>query len=220
MFKKILYILLCIAVFVGLNTNSIKNYGKKPLVFSDLTDSFAWAKPAVDELSAIGAIGGIAEGIFAPTLNVSKEQLAKMLTLCLSVSTTESSAQTFIDVPTDRWSYKYIEAASKYFPTNSDYPINEFKPELLCTRELFAVTVAKALGLEPIDSAYLDENFKDADGSSPDWKGLLSAAAKANILSGSDGFLYPQNNVIFLPFLGLFLLFQFQIILLLHCHNI
>lgn len=194
MFKKIIYIILCCALFIGFNFDSVKNYNSsEPVSFSDITENYVWAKPAIDALSEQGVLNGISEGIFAPSLGVSKEQLAKMLTTVFSLPQKKSAGQTYTDVAKDRWSYPYIEATSEFFPLN--YPANEFNPTLHCTRELLASVVANAIGLEPSDNEFLNESFIDAQDAASETAGLLSSAAKAGIISGSDGYLYPQKNV-------------------------
>lgn len=195
MLKKIFYICVIIAIFVGINADSIKNFGKTVPEFSDLTESFSWARPSVTFLAEMGAVSGTEDGLFSPQKSVSKEQFAKMLCLSFSLKTPKTSVTTFLDVSPDRWSHPYIEATSEYFLSNSDFGVNEFRPDSEITRTDVACTISKILGLKADNRKAIDEKYTDCSFIDDTEAYYLAAAEKAEIIKGSDGFLRPYDAI-------------------------
>ncbi|MBR5156869.1 MAG: S-layer homology domain-containing protein [Clostridia bacterium] len=198
MFKRLIFLTIVTAIFVAASYEPITDMSAKEsasLSFNDLSENFSWANEAVYALVKKGAISGIEENVFSPKAQVSREQLAKMLVVALDIKHETSAAQTFIDVPSVRWSFNYIEAVKDIFPKRADSAINEFLPEQSVTREELAAIVVNALNL-PInsDSSLLSEyaDFKDT---APDLSAHLITAVTNNIISGSDNLLRPKSTV-------------------------
>lgn len=77
-------------------------------IFSDLEGN-EWASEAIEDLYIKGVINGTEEGKFSPSLNVKREEFAKMLTKAFKVDLV-SSEQHFDDVTTDDWCYDFVNS--------------------------------------------------------------------------------------------------------------
>lgn len=193
MFKKTFFIFLVIIIFVMSHKTQIENFGAKSVSFTDLTKDFSWAKEPAEELASLGAISGISEGIFAPELLVTKEQVAKMLSIALDIKEKNAPEVIFKDVDASRWSYGVICQTYSFFP-NTDGSAEVFSPEKAVSREYLAATLACAFSLPKAESDILSECL-DAGEINESTKELLAASVSAKVLSISDGYLYPSKNV-------------------------
>lgn len=198
MFKRLIFLAIVTTIFVAASYEPITDMSVKEtasLSFNDLSESFSWANEAVYALVKKGAISGIEENVFSPKAQVSREQLAKMLVIALDIKHDTSSTQTFIDVPSVRWSFNYVEAVKDIFPKSADSAINEFLPDVPVTREELAAILVNALNL-PLnsDSSSLSE-YADFNDTAPDLSVHLAAAVENNLMSGSDNLLRPKSIV-------------------------
>lgn len=199
MIKRILFLAAVCAVFIAVSSSAIARLSRQEnrLSFNDLSVGYAWAQEAVASLAEKGAVSGIEDNVFSPKSSVTKEQLAKMLVLALGMDAAAPTSQTYLDVPSTRWSFPYIEAAKDFFPKSAEQPINEFFPEQACTREETAAALVNALKLEPDAAAEqaLAETYADAADISPVLSAHTATACKNGILQGSDGLLRPKAAV-------------------------
>ncbi|MBQ4516311.1 MAG: S-layer homology domain-containing protein, partial [Clostridia bacterium] len=198
MFKRLIFLAIVTTIFVAASYEPITDMSVKEtasLSFNDLSESFSWANEAVYALVKKGAISGIEENVFSPKAQVSREQLAKMLVIALDIKHDTSSTQTFIDVPSVRWSFNYVEAVKDIFPKSADSAINEFLPDMPVTREELAAILVNALNL-PLnsDSSSLSE-YADFNDTAPDLSAHLAAAVENNLMSGSNNLLRPKSIV-------------------------
>ena len=200
MFKRILFLAAVAAIFIAASSNAILNLSmpkEQEISFNDLSDGFEWAQEAISVLAGKSAVNGVEDHIFSPKSQVTKEQFAKMLVLALEYSTPEPTTQTYLDVPSMRWSFRFVEASKDFFPKNPDIPINEFYPEQLLTREELAATLINALGLDSsaADPQILNGAFTDAAEITASLSGQVALAYEKGILKGSDNTLRPKAAV-------------------------
>lgn len=163
-------------------------------VFSDLTDQYAWAKDAVNELSNKKIITGMTDTTFAPNESVTREQFAKMLTNAFHLPLSNDKTQIYEDVPTSRWSFSYIKSAKE---TMGIYDAR-FQPTKVVTREEAASIIVKALGLteEKVNNInVLEQNFGDGILVAPDLKKSVVIAYQNNLISGVNGQLMPFDPI-------------------------
>ena len=106
--KKVLGLVLCLAMML-----SIMVVGAGA-VFADQKDIDTKHQEAVDACSTLNIITGFENGKFMPNDNVTREQMAKMICVLDNGGKEPQLAagNTFTDVPSDRWSNKYIEACA------------------------------------------------------------------------------------------------------------
>ena len=81
----------------------------KVIKFNDI-DHVAWAKDAIFGLAEKGIVNGFADGIFAPDEYVKREELVKMVVLCLNEKPSMSK-HPFADVKSDVWYAPYVSKA-------------------------------------------------------------------------------------------------------------
>jgi hypothetical protein len=110
MLKRILFIAALAAGFILVHIDALN---EPPAGFTDVDARYAWASEAIGALTAGGIVNGMEEGVFAPHLPVTREQLAKMLCLAFKSETEAASAQSYLDVPADKWSFAFVEAAKE-----------------------------------------------------------------------------------------------------------
>lgn len=95
--------------------------------FSDVKDTEYYSEP-VNVLSGLGVIAGFPDGTFKPGDNVTRAQMATMITAALGIPVKGSGATGFSDVPASHWASGYIAyAVSVGFVAG--YPDKTFKPE-------------------------------------------------------------------------------------------
>ena len=193
MFKKIFFILCTVAVFYGANLDKVNNFGKVSPVFTDISDNHLWAKDAIYTLVEIGAVSGLSENTFSPDKLISKEELAKMLYFTFKPVSDKENTQIYSDVLPTRWSSEYISSFGEFFPKKSGSP-DTFNPEGAVTREDLAFICAKILNLEAsVDDT--DSQYPDFSTVSEENKGFFLSAVKNGLITGSDGYIYPQKEV-------------------------
>lgn len=198
MLKRLIFLAAVTTVFIAASHESITTMSLKESAnhtFNDLSGDFDWASEAVYALAEKGAVSGIEENVFSPKAQVSREQLAKMLVLSLDIEDATPTAQTFIDVASVRWSFKYVEAIKDIFPKNADSAINEFLPEQVITREELAAAAVNALGLPTDADISALSSYADFGDISPDLSAQLAVAVSSKLINGSDNLLRPKATV-------------------------
>lgn len=200
MLKRLLFLAAVTAAFIVYARTAIADLSlgaDNTLTFNDLAGSYDWAQEAVSVLAEQGAVSGIEDNVFSPKSPVTKEQLAKMLVLTLEIEQDTPTTQTYIDVPSARWSFHYVEAAKDFFVKNVSLPINQFAPEQNCTREEVAAALVSALGLDTasVNSTAALAAFSDSAEISPDLTAQMALAVEKGILQGSDSLLRPKAAV-------------------------
>ncbi len=112
--------------------------------FKDVPASF-WASDEITALATKKVITGYADGTFKPQANVSREEFAKMVVVARGLALVKPAKATFSDVPSSRWSFGYVEAASKagYI---SGIGGGKFGPAAAIKRQDLAVLLIRVLG--------------------------------------------------------------------------
>lgn len=168
--------------------------------FSDVpTDHWAWQE--IQYSVSQNIVSGNGDGTFLPNAGVTREQFCRMLTSTFSASLSNTGEQSFSDVPSEKWSYPYIEA-SREFLTGYANPFGGrplFKPEDYATREDIAVALVRMMGLtdkDVVDTSYVQNHFSDYTDISPQLINYMNLACERGLISGyPDGSLCPTKGM-------------------------
>lgn len=165
--------------------------------FTDVTPDH-WAYEQVQFFSENGIVNGIGNGYFAPNDLVTREQLAKMISILYDRDKYVPSKQAFTDVTPDMWSYTYIDSVKDYL---SGYRRADgtyfYNPTEFATREDVAYALVKICGIynEYSPDYTVFDNFKDADEVSFNRYDYMSIAVKSGLMQGYDGELRPRDGI-------------------------
>ena len=138
-------------------------------------------------------INGFPDGEFKAEENVTREQVAKMLSVALELTEYRYSARYEDVLPTD-WAANHIETASrnKYF---TGYTDGTFKPVASITRAEFVAVVARVAGL-PLDMDITMEELPFSDVEQAWYLPYLKAAVDAGYINGyTDGTFRPEQPI-------------------------
>jgi hypothetical protein len=157
---------------------------------ADWEDDYPWAVDGVNYCLSNGIMSGDEYGDLLLGENLTRAQMAKILTVAFGLESTGSVS--FFDVEDWHWSYDYVSAIEdcmkkKGFNFNGDEYV---------TREEFAATMMLAAGLGEgnlRNSGLLSANFEDAWDVDPDYNTLLTIAVERAYMTGYDGYLYPKG---------------------------
>jgi|GEM_PF-5785380 len=157
--------------------------------FPDVPDGY-WAKDQIGQMAQDGFIAGYPDGNFYPDLEITRAELARVITLALSITDRHPGKPTFGDVNQSDWFYGSVEAAV-YTGLVKGRSSVAFDPNAPITREELAVIVVSALG--KVDEAGSKMNvhtgFVD-DSAISDWaRGFVEIASQTGLISG-----YPDDN--------------------------
>lgn len=119
--KKIIALLLCLCLLLG-SVSAVSAHS-----FFDVPDGAYYYEP-VYNIAWSGIINGFPDGTFGPGKPITREQMAVMLVNMQKMSPYTPASPKFPDVPSSRWSYKYVEAAAQA-GFISGYPDGTFKPD-------------------------------------------------------------------------------------------
>lgn len=100
-----------------------------------------WAKKSIQNVTAAGLMNGYEDNNFKPDKSITREEVAKVLSqICEKI---ENIADiTFSDIPSSRWSYKYIKKIADKGIMNG-YPSGMFLPEKYISRQEMAVILKR-----------------------------------------------------------------------------
>lgn len=194
--RKILMLVMTSTLILSLFTAQ----GAVKQKFDDL-ENYEWAKESINYFYQQGIVDGIGQNKFAPENPVTREQFSKMLMLTFKAPLSKPKNPTFSDVPKDRWSYQYVEAAKDYMTGYSSPFDNKpsFHPEEAASREDIAVALVKVLGYTDKDARkndYAKMVFTDASRISPQLLGYVSIAAEKGLIRGyNDNTFKPDKSV-------------------------
>ena len=129
--------------------------------FSDVSDG-EWYAEAVNSMSAKGLVNGYEDGSFRPNDNISRAEVAKILTTYFNV--TASTQEEMSDVPAGAW---YEDAMRKavgagYMKGDSGAVVT-YRPEDNITRQEAAVMIVRAFDWDPSGSASFTDSAEIAD---------------------------------------------------------
>ena len=161
--------------------------------FTDLS-GFDWAKASIELLSEKEILGGIGDGKFAPSANLTREQAAKIIVLAFGLESTMKTNK-FEDCDINEWYYPYVTAASANGivkgTTRTEFGIGSY-----ITRQDMAVMLDRALLAKGIKSGASSDGFTDMDKVSEYAKESVSTLAAMGIITGmEDGSFCPANQI-------------------------
>lgn len=112
--------------------------------FADVSSAY-WAADEINALAARGVVAGTTTTRFSPDASVTREQFAKMIVLAKGLKEYKPTIPTFTDVPANRWSFGFIEAAAKSGYV-SGIGSGKFGPTTAIKREDLALLLTRVLG--------------------------------------------------------------------------
>ena len=150
--------------------------------------------PATPKVEHKLYINGFTDGMFHAERNITREQTAKMLIDALEKETAEPEQFSYTDVANNRWSYRWVEAASKegYMV---GYNGGVFKPESAITRAEMATALSRIAAKEGLIMTSSTKTFSDvADGK---WySSYIRQAVQYGLISGyTDGTFRPEQYI-------------------------
>lgn len=149
-----------------------------------------WAKGAIDLLSETGLLNGYTDGTFRPNQSITQAESIAILMRLTNDDTDQqidenNDTNDQSDVPT--WAKSYCNKAAQKGIINW----NRFHSAVQANRAQTAVWIAKALGLEPVDTS--DMPYSDGMLISKEDVGYILALYKAGFMIGSaDGKFNPN----------------------------
>ncbi len=185
-FKRLIAMLLCLVMLM------------QPIAFAASVADFldfpqGWSKDSMTSAEENGLIIGKSENIVAPNDNLTRAELAAMITRAFGATRTADISR-LTDVSTNDWFYTSVARAYQMgaLTGTSD---TTFEPEANITREQVFLVIARVICLSNEDTSSLNK-FSDADKIS-DWaKNALSALVANGYVNGyPDGSFRPQDPI-------------------------
>lgn len=146
-----------------------------------------WAERYIQTMMEKQIIQGYPDGTFRPDNLITREEFAAVLARAKKLPPSASTANTFDDVPRERWSSEYIESlVSSGIIHPQDYGKN-FSPNYPITRAEIVVWLVRAAGLE--GEIYKNSQLISFSDTMPDWtRGYVTVALNHGLVTGySDG---------------------------------
>lgn len=160
---------------------------------------FEWAMDAVEYCVENKILSGDENGDLALGDNLTREQMARILIDAFGLLPQETEEEeveikgpTFSDVPSNRWSFGYVETFLGFMKKKGA----KFRPEENVTREEFASSLVLTSGLKESNIRNIDileTNFKDFKDVDSDYKKLLCIAVERGYYKGSEQMLRPKD---------------------------
>ena len=132
---------------------------KKDFPFKDCENH--WAREYIERLYNDGIVSGMTEDSFAPDVQLTRAQAAKLIVSACKTDKAGVGAEIFTDVTSDDWYAAYVSAAYKAGFVNG-YEDGSFKPNANVTRQELAKMICKAADYIGMASASKDK-FSYAD---------------------------------------------------------
>lgn len=166
-------------------------------VFKDVPADY-WAYEQIQFFYNEGIVIGTSADTFSPDTFVTREQLAKMISVLYGRDNYTPTKQAFTDVTPDMWSYSYIDSVKEYLPGYAVFDgTSVFKPYNVATREDVAYALVKISGVynEVLPDEAALEEFADGDTVTYNRKDFVSVAVKSGLMQGYDGYLRPKDGI-------------------------
>ncbi len=103
-----------------------------------------WYCRYVEALKDAGLVSGTGNGMFEPTRQITRAEVAKMVALMAGLTIEPCTTQPFSDVPTDAWYCQYVQAL-KADNLTTGYPDGTFRPDQPITRAEAAALIYRAM---------------------------------------------------------------------------
>jgi hypothetical protein len=189
------------AVMTGSTFGGTAFYGSDivTIVPKDLANDY-WALEEIAECMDGGVALGYPDGLYRPTLAVTRDQMAVFVSRAMAGGDEAIPAgpeePTFSDVPDAQWAYDHIEYAAVNGVVTG-YGDGSYQPSWLVTRGQMAVFIARAKGWVRIgdDMTTAPQLFTDVPPGY--WSGTAIEACVSNgVVKGyADGYYGPANEV-------------------------
>ncbi|WP_438447165.1 S-layer homology domain-containing protein [Gorillibacterium sp. sgz5001074] len=159
--------------------------GAAPHSYQDL--HYSYAQKEIMELSDLGLLSGYPDGTFRPDQDMTRSELAKIISLSAGLTAAPEKAGIFTDVPSDSWFAGYVGALVASGVTQGTSSTT-FSPEDKVTRQELVVFFIRALGLGNISKTVpltdkLSDLTKAADWAQP----AVSLACRIGLVNGIQG---------------------------------
>ena len=182
------------SITIQIKDNTGSEYSKVKLTLTTDVTSGGGGTPATPKVEHKLYINGFTDGMFHAERNITREQTAKMLIDALEKETAEPEQSSYTDVANNRWSYRWVEAASKegYMV---GYNGGVFKPESAITRAEMATALSRIAAKEGLIMTSSTKTFSDvADGK---WySSYIRQAVQYGLISGyADGTFRPEQYI-------------------------
>ncbi|QDH21449.1 S-layer homology domain-containing protein [Saccharibacillus brassicae] len=169
---------------------SLSAHAESAPAFKDLNKASAWSRDAITQAKLLNLFSGDAEGNFRPNIQITREEMAKVIVELLQLPLTPSANSSFKDVPKGYWSAPYVEAVKKAGIMLGSGN-GKFNPKETLTREQLAVVIVKSLNLPLEESSDLLNQYEDA-GSIHDWASrYVASAVKSGLMAGTGNKFNP-----------------------------
>lgn len=182
---------------LGVNSVKLETVEKEELVpvtkeFNDI-DNYEWATESILGLADLGIINGVSETKFAPSLNVLREEFAKIITGALGMADYEYGDNIFKDAADADWFTPYINIAADlgvakgigdgYFGVGENIK-----------RQDMAVMIYNALLYRGVDMVSGDLKFADSGEIADYAKTAVSALYNMGAINGVSETEFAPNN--------------------------
>ncbi len=191
--KKALVVLLSVVIMITVIAPAAIGEQK----FSDVPDNH-WAFKIVDQMVIRNILSGYPDGAFRPGQKVTREEFTTMLVRSAGLPLPGITDASFADLPADRWSAPYVEAAKDYLGGyRIDSGAEVFKGEEPALREDVIAALVKARGYKPgAETGDFQEQFKDYGEISEALREYIGLALQNHLISGyGDGTLRPKGTI-------------------------
>jgi hypothetical protein len=158
--------------------------------FSDVPRDF-WAYPYIEYLATHGIISGYADNTFRPNNNITRGQVAKMITLAKGWTPLNPPTPTFIDVPPAHPFYSFIETVAAHGVV-SGYADGTFRPGNNITRGQISKMITLGEGWTLV--APPQPTFSDVPPAHPFYQYIETVAAHGVVSGYADGTFRPNAN--------------------------
>lgn len=158
--------------------NNLENFPER--TFIDVPKQH-WAKENIDFVFEKGWLTGVSEQSYSPNTNVTRAQMAAILTRILNIPTTDLGENEFTDVPENHWAYEEILAVKNYklFVGFEDHT---FRPNEPISRAEMAAVFTRLSGYET-QNVIASIPFKDVPANH--WaRNEIALMKELNIFSG------------------------------------
>lgn len=118
--------------------------------FKDVQTGF-WTREPIEFLATLGIIGGYPDATFRPNKVINRAELTTLLVKARGISSTETVASGFIDVPLKHWASFYIKNGVE-LGLVTGYPDKTFKPSKFLNRAEGVTILSRFAGLTEPES--------------------------------------------------------------------
>lgn len=166
---------------------------KQETVYTDL-ENHPWAEEAIMYLTVKGVVQGTGNSVFEPERNITREEFVHMIVKAFEI-TSDDSTEKFDDVTPGSWYEKSVTTASGAGIVKG-IGSNIFGTEKPVTRQDAAVILHRVLKAKNADMYSGEENtFSDNADIAEYALESVNTLWTNDIVNGSDGRFYPQNNM-------------------------